>query len=190
MPFLTRAFARLAFTIAVTIASTARAQTSVCDTYVGRAVTPTTFDAAAAILKRFPAEKGEYETTTAYEARLAAARAAIPSTLIITSTLDPTYLKYNADAGSLEVVAYALRNINTDYSSVFGYGTPYYEKVKYSSFDNIDWVLSETESVTGSFVGSNAFGAQVLVNKILRIDKSIFQGEAEFGTDLWSHADR
>lgn len=149
-----------------------------------------TFEMAASALKGVSADKGEYETTAAYEARMSAARSALPSTIIISSRLDPEYLKYNADAGSLEVTSYALRNINTDYSSVFGYGTPYYDKIKYSSYDNIDWVVSQTESKTGSYIASNAFGAHVRVDKIFRMDEAIFEGEADFGTDFWLPADK
>jgi hypothetical protein len=166
------------------------AEPQTCEAYVGQTVTPTPFDTAAAVLKKMPATKGEYETTVAYEARMAAARGSLPSTLIVAYKLNPEYLKYNADAGSLDVISYALRNINTDYSAVFGYNTPYYDKVEYNSFDNLDLVLSQTERFTGSYIGSNAFGARVTVDKIFRVDKAIFEGEAEFGTDLWAQADK
>lgn len=151
-----------------------------CESYVGQTVTLNSFNVVAAAMKKMPAVKGEYETTAQYEARIAAARGSTPETVILPGVFSPKYMTYDADAGVLKVQAYALRNINTSYGDVFGYGSPYYEKVKYSSLDNIDAVLSQKETPTGTYTASNAYGAKALVTKITRLDQAVFEGEADF----------
>lgn len=150
-----------------------------CRSYVGQIVPVQQFLTIAATLKALPTVKGEYETTTAFEARVAAARGTMPETVIVQGIFSPKYVNYDADAGVLKVQAYALRNLNTDYAYVFGYGSPYYEKVKYSSIGNLDAVLFEKESATGSYSASNAYGAKATVTKITRLQHAIFEGAAQ-----------
>lgn len=147
-----------------------------CRSYVGQVVAVQPFQTVAATLKTLPTVKGEYETTAAFEARVSAARGAMPETVIVQGVFSPNYVNYDADAGVIKVQAYALRNLNTHYAYVFGYGSPYYEKVKYSSLGNLDAVLFEKESTTGSYSASNAFGAKTTVTKITRLQHAIFEG--------------
>lgn len=160
-----------------------------CQSYVGQTVIPKTFDAVALTLKAVPSSKGEYETTAAFEQRLAA-HGIDPHPTIISTKLDPQFLTYDADRGELVVKSYALRNINTEYRGLFGYGKPLYEKFSLST-GNIDWVVSSTDTVQGGYRASNAFGATVSVQKKIRIDRSVFQEpDPSFGTDLWTDADK
>lgn len=147
-----------------------------CQSYLGQTVTLNPFSTVAATLGTLPATKGEYETSAAFEARVAAARGSMPETVIIPGMLSAKYLTYDADAGALKVQAYALRNANTSYDYVFGYGRPYYEKVKYSTIGNRDVVVFEKETATGSYLASNAFGARVRVTRITRLHQAIFEG--------------
>ncbi len=154
--------------------------------FVGRTVTLASFDSVANILKALPTTKGEYETSAAFEARVAAVRDTMPATFIIQGIFDAEYVTYDADAGVLKVRAYALRNLNTDYDYVFGYGSIYYEKVKYSSLGNRDVVVFQSETPTGSYVATNAFGAKVTVRKARRLQQAIFEGEAaRYGEDIF-----
>ena len=160
--------------------------TPTCDTYVGQTVTLSSFKSVANTLKALPTTKGEYETSAAFEARVAAARGTIPETVIIQGIFSAEYVTYDADAGVLKVQAYALQNLNTDYSDVFGYGSTYYEKVKYSSLGNRDVVVFQSETPTGSYVASNAFGAKTTVTKMGRLQQAIFEGEqARYNEDLF-----
>lgn len=165
-------------TVLMVAPSLASAQT--CDSYVGKTVALNSFVAVAAALKKTPAIKGEYETTTQYEARIAAAKVTTPEVIILPGTFSAKYATYDADAGAVKIQAYALRNVNTSYTNVFGYGSTYYEKVKYSSLDNIDAVLAESEATTGTYTASNAYGAKAVVTKITRIDQALFEGEADY----------
>lgn len=170
--------------IALAACPLANAQT--CQTYVGQTVTLNSFDSVAATLKAMPTTKGEYETTATFEARVAAARGAMPETVIIPGIFSAKYVTYDADSGTLKVQAYALSNVNTDYSYVFGYGRPFYEKVKYSSLGNRDAVVFQSETATGSYVASNAYGAKATVTKITRLHKAIFEGEqGSYNEDLF-----
>jgi hypothetical protein len=171
---------------ALTVIATPAFAQEQCQSYVGQTVTLNTFSAVAAILKKLPTAKDEYETTADFEARVATARGSMPETVILPGTFNSKYLNYDADAGVLKVQAYALRNINTDYSRVFGYGTSYYDKVKYSTIGNRDAVLFEVQRTTGSYFATNAFGAKVTVRKIARLTHAIFEGEqGSYDEDLF-----
>lgn len=157
-----------------------------CNSYVGQTVTLNQFNAVATTLKSMPTTKGEYETSAAFEGRVSAARGSMPEKVIIPGMFSANYLNYDADAGVLRVQAYALQNVNTDYSYVFGYGTPYYERIKYSSIGNRDAVVFQSEKAVGSYRASNAFGANATVTKIRRLQQAIFEGEqARYDEDLF-----
>ena len=166
------------------LAGNAMAQDA-CQAFVGQKITTTTFDSVVSTLSKVPAEKSEYETTAAYEARLAAVNSTVPKQFIIQYQLNKEYLKYDADAGKLNVAAYAFRNINTDYSSVFGYGTPFYGKVKYDSYGNIDVVLSQTEKPVGQYEASNAYGAKATVTKVARTTQAVYERNADYDDDAF-----
>jgi hypothetical protein len=157
-----------------------------CPTYIGQTVTLNSFDSVVTSLKAIPTGKGEYETTAAFEARVATAKGGMPDTVTIPGIFSAKYINYDADTSSLKIQAYALRNLNTEYSYVFGYGTPYYGKVKYSSLGNRDVVVFEKETSNGTYVAANAYGAKVTVTKITRIQKAIFEGEhGRYNEDLF-----
>jgi len=83
---------------------------SMCASYNGITVSMLTFDEAIANIKPF-SPKGEFETTAAYKARLAASELKRP--LIISKDLeDPKYIKYNADRGVFEVASFLFDNTN------------------------------------------------------------------------------
>lgn len=145
-----------------------------CDAYVGQTVALDVFDTVAAILKAIPSEKGEYETTAQFEARLAEAKKALPERVVIQGLFSSKYADYDADAGALRLKAYAFRNLNTSYRDVFGYGTPHNGKVYYG-FDNRDVVVFEEETQTGSYTASNSYGASTTVAQITRLQKAIFE---------------
>ncbi len=155
----------------------AAASPDTCDTYVGQSVTLNPFDAVAGVLKEFPKQKDEYETTTQFEARVANARSSIPDKVIIPGIFSPNSVSYNADAGTLRVQSYALRNLNADYAPVFGYGTPYYRKIPFGIYANKDVVVSQQETSTGTYIGSNAYGASVTVTRITRVQNAIFDNK-------------
>ncbi|MEJ5979126.1 hypothetical protein WG901_20910 [Novosphingobium sp. PS1R-30] len=148
-----------------------------CSVYLGQVLALDSFATIAAKLRTIPTLKGEYETTAAFEARAAAARAGAPGKVIIRGMLDPEYLTYDADNGALKVQAYALSNYVANYSGVFGYGQPLYGKVDYGGLGNRDVVVADHEVPVGSYIGSNAFGAKVRVTRSTRLTQAIFEGK-------------
>jgi hypothetical protein len=150
-----------------------------CDTYVGQSVTPSSFDSVAQVLRTIPSRKDEFETTAQFETRVASARSSIPDTVIIPGIFSPEYVTYDADTASLRVQPFALRNLNTDYARVFGFGTPLDGAVEYGVYDNRDVVVFQQETSTGTYRGTNAYGASVTVTEITRLQQAIFEGKGE-----------
>lgn len=157
-----------------------------CNRFVGEQVSSQSFAAVAAKLDSMPATRSEFETTEAFNSRQGAAAAQLPATFIVSYQPNLQYLVYDADAGALSVKSYFFRNRNTSYSDVFGYGSPFDGKVKYGHSDNIDVVVGETERPTGSYAGSNAYGATAIVTRIQRDTQSIWDREAKYGEDIFN----
>lgn len=167
---------------ALAASSPVAADAQVCASYVGTSVSPRTFDQAIASIKPV-APKGEFETSDAYQARLASSGGSGP--LIISKKIEGAeYIAYNADAGAFEVKSYLFDNTNFSAWEAF-----YHAKVtspKASTRDNLDVTISSNEVTTGTYSAQNGFGAKTLVSKITRTEKAIFEGEpARYGEDLF-----
>lgn len=98
----------LATTISSVGKAIAEAQVLPCESYVGRNVTPVTFDTAVGRLSKLT-PKGEFETTAAYESRRAAALVN-GGTQIISKNPERTYIKYDADNQQLTISEWAFTN--------------------------------------------------------------------------------
>jgi hypothetical protein len=172
---------------AMMVAGTAAKAADACQSYVGTVVQPQSFDAVALLLKGLPGIKGEFETTADFQARVQAARAKLPEHIIIRVPVNSKYVEYDADAGAFKIKSYAIDNENTDYYGTFGYGTPFYEKVKIGSTgSNLDIVVSTVDVPQGTYVGTNSFGASARIAKVARTTKAIFdRAEARYDEDLF-----
>lgn len=149
----------------------ANAQTN-CADFVGTTVKQKSFDQAISSLKSV-APKDEFETTAAYEARLAAAD---NSKLIVISKPieDIKYLSYDADAGALHIESYAFNSTVFDAWNAF-YATK--SEIKASVLSNRATVVSKLDVTTGSYTAQNGFGAKTTVTKVTRTLKAIFEAE-------------
>ncbi len=153
-----------------------------CDSYVGQIVAPTTLDQAILALNA-PAPKGEFETTSAYQSRIAAAGNSGP--LVIGKKLeDPKYLEYNADLQLFSVQKYLFDNTNWPAWEAF-YHAKNGVKASTMSSGNLDVVLSSSDTPTGTYSAQNGFGARTTVTKLTRTIKVIFEGEGRYGEDLF-----
>lgn len=132
-----------------------------------------------------PNIKGEYETSSAFDARVANAMNKLTLPVIVEIPLDKKHITYNADDKSLNIERYAFANLITSYGGVFGYGTKFYGEVKYGSSDNIDIVWPSTEKKLGSYIGTNAMGVKVRVTKVKRHTMAIFECKGSFGDSLF-----
>jgi hypothetical protein len=153
------------------LAGTAAAQE--CPSYLGTKVQPQSFNVVSAQMSRLPRTKDEYETTAAFEARQTAAASALPGHFVVSTPLDMKYVEYDADARKLRIKTYAIDNTRTNYSGVFGFGSPLAGKVTFSS-ENINVVVETTEKRNGSYAAKNAFGAEVQVQRVKRSTKAVF----------------
>lgn len=171
----------LAAIAAISIGTTAQAQ-SQCDGYIGQTVAPKTLDQALLSLNA-PAPKGEFETTAAYQARVASAGNNGP--LVISKKMeDPKYLEYDADQQVFKVQKYLFDNTNWPAWEAF-YHAKNGVKASTSSGSNLDIVISSNDTPTGTYQAQNGFGARTTVTKITRTIKVIFQGEGRYGEDLF-----
>lgn len=152
-------------------------------------IAPVTFDQAIATLSDTGAGlvKDEFETTAQFEARRAAAGGA-PSSLLVSLTVDPEYVSYNADTGSFAIQSYAVANIGADWFTAF-YGSPHYNTIEHASYGNIAMVLSSTDRANGTYTGQNAYGASWEVTRVNRTVNAIFESKPpRYGVNLWGNS--
>jgi hypothetical protein len=145
-----------------------------CAALVGSQVAPITFGAGASLLTGVPSKKGEFETTAQYQTRLQIAVAKLPDSMIVAIPLSQEYVAFNADLGAIQINSYAIKNMNTDWFTVF-YGSNHFGAVEYGSlFDNIDLVLDSNDQVIGTYRGQNSYGATFTVSRVTRVVRAIF----------------
>lgn len=165
-----------AFIAVFLVATPANAQRE-CQSYVGQTITPFTFEQA---LARLPiiAPRGEYETTAQYEARRSEAIAGLEPLIILKDPEDPERcIRYVADAGLLGIQSCAFDNTDFGAWSAF-YGSPH-EQALNANVDpsrNIDVVISQRATPSGTYQGQNAFGAIWTVTRVSSATQAIFEG--------------
>jgi len=79
-------------------------KSTLCKGYVGKTVVPANFDAVAKRLSGVR-QKGEYETTSTYEARRAAAVAGAGGPIVLALPTDREYIRYDADTKTMTIAA-------------------------------------------------------------------------------------
>lgn len=161
------------------------ASTQACDSYLGQVITPVSFDRVRAILSRLPTQRGEFETTPQFNARVANALGGTAGSYIVRAAFNPKYATYDADHQRFRVEPYAIGNGQPYWDTVFGYGHPLYGQVEYGSYENIGISVSSSEAV-GTYLGSNVFGVTARVTETKRNEKAIFDRKAASGEDLYS----
>lgn len=172
-------------TLALAGLSCANAQ-DICASYVAQTVQPVKASVLWRQLTGVPTVKSEYEASPAFEDRVENAMASIASPVVVEVPIQRKYITYNADANRLDVQSYAFSNGTTQYSGVFGYGTPFYESIKYGLSDNIHIVFPHEEKQLGSYIGTNAMGVRIRVTKVRRFTKVIFERGGKWGERLFS----
>jgi len=172
------------FSCALSIFSTAAAQ-DICTPYVEQTVQPVKPNVLWKQLANVPTVKSEYETTAAFEARVASTMSKIASPVVVEVPVQGKYITYDADSSRLNVQGYAFANERTEYSGVFGYGSPLYQKIKYGYSDNIDVVFPYEEAQVGSYVGTTAMGVKIRVTKVRRFTRVLFEREGKLAEGLF-----
>ncbi len=132
-------------------------------------------------LADLPQRKGEYETTADFEKRRAAAFHGTPSEAMVLVDLDPEFMEYDADRQILTIKRFAFSNQSIDHYYLLkdvdvggtGFG------------DYADYTEKSIDTPTGTYIGTNAFGASVEVVKMDRLFYGIFDREVTYGSNLW-----
>ena len=164
--------------------SSANAQ-NICAPYVAQTVQPIKAAVLWKQLASVPTVKDEYETSPAFKDRVESAMGSITGPVIVEVPIQRKYITYDADANRLDVQSYAFANNTTQYSGVFGYDTPFYERIKYGLSNNIHVVFPHEEMQSGSYIGTNAMGVRIRVTKVRRFTKVIFERESKWGEELF-----
>lgn len=152
----------------VFLASSAHAQNQ-CDSYLGQTIAPITFEQAIARAKKAPSPKGEFETTAAYEARIA--KESQGSVLIIRKIIEKgrnnyNFLKYDADKQEFVVRKYFFHDYAIPALEIFQHANNGVN----ANFFNIDMMISASEIAAGGGGKEKA--------KIKRTITAIFERES------------
>lgn len=148
-----------------------------CAGFIGSIVEPQDIDELFAPFVEV-GQKGEFETTASYQARLRSAIDSLTSPLVIEKVPEGReYLVYDADTATLHVVSYAFDNTGLNSDALFGYGAPYEGAFPHATV-NHEVTIEEDEEVTDTYRASNSYGAETEVAQIYRRTRGIFQGPA------------
>lgn len=127
--------------------------------------------------------KDEFETTEAFENRVAEATSAFSEPILLRGTYDREQTNYDADNSHIVMKRYAWDNLGFGWNDVFGYENDY--GIKANLTDNHATTLQSNERVTGTFIGSNAYGASMEVTQILRTSYGIFDRANDSRKETW-----
>lgn len=93
------------FTMLLAKISTPYAQ-NICAPFLEQTVQPVSASVLWPQLAKVPSIKDEYETTPAFEARVAKAMGAITAPVIVEVPIQREFITYNADANRLDIQSY------------------------------------------------------------------------------------
>ncbi|MBP2309682.1 hypothetical protein GBZ48_18205 [Azospirillum melinis] len=143
-----------------------------CNDYKDKMLVSQPFTEAATLLPKIE-PKSEFETTAAYNARVAEAAKKAPRTLLIEREPNIQYLKYDADKGVLVVSTYAFSNeAFAWWSALSGYKDPAGKEVSYGGA--IAAVVTQKQRVVGEYEATSKMGAKVSVANIDSETTAIF----------------
>lgn len=185
---------------------------NMCQPYVGEVVETVDFEKIQNLLQKVPSEKGEFETTAEFEAKVEKFVSTLPKNFLIGYNLHAEP-KYDADTQQMLVHERALTG-DERYHGIYAYGSlsrdqvenlnhflqtkmqlfrwrnhrepGYLEKrdIKKEFFDKgaLDILVGKTWARTGAYIASNALGASVEVEKFKSKTQVIFERDGDIPT--------
>lgn len=150
-----------------------------CETYIGQ--TPKLTDIKTAIEQNQSIKpKGEFESTTEYQARLAR-ETRIAERLIIPKKINATKLSYQADEESFKVGVGTFDDQYAVFSNaLWEVGGPFYDpKAPFGVKRYADTRIKKEDLPTGTYKAANAFGREVEVIELDSISWGIFDRKLE-----------
>lgn len=159
-----------------------------CQSYIGQSVSLTSPQAIASALKNTNFDKGEFETTEAFEARMDDARKSLNSTNFVPIKLIDDYLVYDADTQTFRVGSWAFPSGLGMFSTVKNWDDK--RGVNLGILDRVAVLVWEAEKTMGQYAASNAFGVSATVKEIehryiaiFERPSSLYDDEDLFGTE-------
>ncbi|OOV86116.1 hypothetical protein [Oceanospirillum linum] len=144
-----------------------------CSNYSGGTVDAISIDDYWSYLSKFPKKKGEYETTAEYEKKLDLLSESISDTVIVELERDESLIKYDADKKEVHIHS---NEMTKEFFSVnWGNG---FERLVFRFLADSGKshrsvrstypiaMLDIDSKVSGSYVASNAYGKEVVVDKV------------------------
>lgn len=143
-----------------------------CKNLVGKTVSPTSFDAAATNMQRYPA-KDEFETTEKYRQRIAAISGDQSAPLIILQEPNRHSVEYDADRGLLVVSAFVFGVDGFDAlpTLLMAKGAA---SLDVGSGDNVSALINRRDTIMGKYIGTNAFGVHATITRVSRTTNALF----------------
>lgn len=150
---------------------------------VGGVPPQTTFAALAQRLRQIPLQKDEFETTEAFDARVAQATAALPVAVVLAAPNGSEQITYDADRELFEVGPYYF-SMPYSIGSALGYS---WDEDSIVGSQNLALTVNTEETPDGTYVGENAFGATRVVERVRRVEQIVFDRKADrYGETLFA----
>lgn len=153
--------------------TSSNAAAQVCDGLLGTQVSPTAYEQARLlVVGGRNLVKDEFETTSHFDARVAAANSPIPESLFISVPFDGKYITYNADNAAFDVKSYAFDNgsflwqLHLDAASNSILGTGGY---------NAEYILGENSYVTATSVETRLY---MIFDREVAEREGLFEGSS------------
>ncbi|WP_300974508.1 hypothetical protein [Sphingomonas sp. LHG3406-1] len=142
----------------------AQAAPHFCETYLGKK--PVYADFAAIVAKLASVTRGKFEKTSEFELRLGAVRRTLPAKAIFRVDRVRFPISYDADTEKLsyDMAAYGLAESYNWMSARLAYGDQG-GSIPQSAVDGMSFNIRTFTAKSGSYLGSNAFGATRRVQK-------------------------
>lgn len=137
-------------------------------------------------LSKLDMQKGEFETTDAFNRRGEDAVTNMTTPLTVQSKFDPNAAQFDADRNMLRLFLYGWDNAATGWDEVFTRSnTP--DNVQYSIYGSDSYLgvgLGQTEEVTDAYEATNSYGASTTVSRVTRNVYSVFSKKID-GENEW-----
>lgn len=161
------------------------AMASECPIEIGQPITSQSPADVFSSLSKTYMQKGEFETTEAFNRRVGITVTDIAGPMTVQSKFDPDAAQYDADRNVLRLFSYSWDNAATGWDEVFTRSnTP--DSVQYSSYGRGEYLgigLGQTEDVIDAYEASNSYGASTTVSQVTRNVYSVFSNKVDGETE-------
>lgn len=159
-------------------AASAAAQSN-CQQYVGQEATTISFEELLAAVPQSALKKDPFETTAAFNERVAQANSKFGAPLIVRQELKDILVGYDADNGSLSVSAFAFGRSPDDVEGVLDPAGQIIGRLKGNGA--LAFTIRETPTGKRNYETTNGFGAKVTVEESSRDVAIVWERPLQLG---------